>query len=76
MSLADLNGWWRRRSRRVWEGLRPPPIGVGELWRDLSWHRALYAEDGLPVREQLAFLGLRVVQRVSYNLGWYLGGRK
>lgn len=76
MSLLDLKGLWRRRSRRGWEGLRPPTLGVGELWRDLSWHRALYAEDGLPVRERLAFLGLRVVQRVSYNLGWYLGGRR
>jgi hypothetical protein len=75
MSLADLNGWWRR-SRRVWEGLRPPPLGLAELWNDLSWHRALYTEDGLPLRDQLAFLGLRVVQRVSYNLGWYLGGRR
>ncbi|WP_257450038.1 hypothetical protein [Archangium lipolyticum] len=56
--------------------MRPPPLGLTELWRDLSWHRALYAEDGLPLRDQLAFLGLRVVQRVSYNLGWHLGGRR
>ncbi|WP_395845347.1 hypothetical protein [Cystobacter fuscus] len=74
MSWVDLNGWWRR-TPRGWRGLHPPPLGPAELWSDLRWHRALYVEDGLPLRQQAMFLALRVVQRVSYNLGWRAGGR-
>ena len=74
MSLADLGGFWKRR-RRSWQGLRPPAATPIELWKDLEWHHALYEEDGLSRKDRLAFLGLRIVQRVAYNIGWYLGGR-
>ncbi|MBK8265196.1 MAG: hypothetical protein IPK80_28185 [Nannocystis sp.] len=43
--------------------------------RDLHWHRKLYEIDRLPWRTQIAFMGLRVVQRIAYNIGWWLGGR-
>jgi len=76
MSLVDLR--WLRRSgpRERWEGLRPPPARPDALWQDLQWHRALYREDGLDPRTQAAFLGLRVVQRLAYNLGWHAGRRR
>lgn len=74
MSLADLR-WLRGRIRPDWEGLRPPSALPDALLRDLAWHRALYEEDGLPRSEQCAFLALRIVQRVAYNIGWHAGGR-
>lgn len=70
MSLFDR---FTTNSRRGWNGLEPPPISVRTLLDDLRWHHALYRHDGLPPREVVAFLALRVVQRVSYNLGWYHG---
>jgi len=44
-----------------------------EILVDLRWHAALYAEDDMPVRDRAAFLALRVVQRLAYNLGWHAG---
>jgi hypothetical protein len=72
MSLADLR--WLAGGKKRWEGLRPPSALPGAIYRDLQWHLALYREDGLTWRERLVFAALRVVQRVTYNLGWHVGG--
>ena len=73
MSLFDRSV--RRRARaHAWNGLEPPPILPGEILDELRWHAALYRQDGLPLFTRLRFLGLRVLQRVSYNAGWYWGG--
>ena len=74
MSLADIT-WFRDRARTTWQGLRPPSALPSMIWRDLQWHRSLYQEDRLPLVDALSFLILRVVQRLAYNLGWYIGGR-
>ncbi len=73
MSLADL----RRRAgaRDATRGLSAPPATPRAIIEDLRWQWALYREDGLAIRERVAFLGLRVVQRLAYNLGWFVGGR-
>jgi hypothetical protein len=74
MSLFDRS-FLRRARARTWNGLEPPPISVAAILGDLRWHAALYREDGLPLRTRIGFLGLRVLQRVSYNAGWFWGGR-
>lgn len=74
MTLADF----RRRGRgpRTSRGFEPPPATFGAVLRDLRWQWALYREDGLPLRERVVFLGLRVAQRLAYNAGWWIGGRR
>lgn len=72
MSLADLK--IRSHRARALGGLAPPPATPRAIFADLRWHWALYREDGLPLRDRFVFLGLRVVQRIAYNLGWQLGG--
>ena len=57
----------------AWNGLAPPPLSVAEMADDMRWHAALYRQDRLRVATQVGFLGLRVVQRVAYNLGWWRG---
>jgi hypothetical protein len=73
MSLMDVGR--RRRRRGGPPGLDPPPATPCMIVRDLHWHRKLYEIDRLPWRTQIAFMGLRVVQRIAYNIGWWLGGR-
>lgn len=75
MSLADLR-WLRGHIRKDWDGLRPPSATPDQLLADMRWHLALYRQDGLGRRDKLAFLALRVVQRLAYNAGWRAGGRR
>jgi hypothetical protein len=78
MSLFDRSFSRRTGGRArgdMWSGLEPPPISVGMILGDLRWHAALYREDDLPFPTRLGFLGLRVLQRLSYNAGWFWGGR-
>jgi hypothetical protein len=73
MSLADFRSHFARR--RAPKGLVPPASTPAAILDDLRWQWALYREDGLPLRDRLAFVGLRVIQRVAYNIGWFVGGR-
>lgn len=75
MSLFD-RGAPRRARPSAWNGLEPPPIFAREMLGELRWHAALYRQDGIPLRARLGFLGLRVLQRVAYNAGWFWGGRR
>lgn len=75
MSLFDRRAPQRARAH-AWNGLEPPPISVSEILGDIRWHATLYRQDGLPLPTRLGFLGLRVLQRVSYNAGWFWGGRR
>lgn len=52
-------------------GLIPPKITVHSLIGDLRWHLLFYKEDGLSFNVVIFFLFLRLVQRISYNLGWW-----
>ena len=70
MTIADLKNAERDRSS---PGLAPPPATPQAILADLRWHWAVYREDGLPLRDRLAFLGLRIVQRLGYNAGWRAG---
>lgn len=54
--------------------MEPPRATPLTLWRDLLWHWRVYRMDGLPLTTRLAFLVLRVVQRLAYNRGWRRGG--
>lgn len=71
MSLMDV----RRSHIEGPPGLDPPPASVAAIWQDLTWHHRIYRMEGLPLMTRLAFLGLRIVQRVAYNTGWHKGGR-
>lgn len=71
MSFMDRR---RRAKVRGVPGLEPPRATPLTLWRDLLWHWRVYRMDGLPLTTRLAFLVLRVVQRLAYNRGWRRGG--
>ena len=55
--------------------LRPPRLTIPNLARDLAWHFQLYRRRGLSTERVVAFLLLRIVQRVSYNVGWREGAK-
>ena len=57
-------------------GLDPPSASPAAIWQDLRWHDRIYRMEGLDLGTRLAFLGLRVVQRLAYNRGWYERGRE
>lgn len=69
MSLMDL----RRGIGDGARGLDPPPHSPAAIWEDLRWHARIYRMDALDRGTRLAFLALRVVQRLAYNLGWHEG---
>lgn len=71
MSLMDV----RRSHIDGLTGLDPPPASLSALWKDLTWHNRIYRMEGLPLKTRLAFLGLRIVQRIAYNTGWHRGCR-
>ena len=54
-------------------GVAPPAATPGIILRDLRWHGRIYPEDGLPRRDRIRFLFLRVLQRVAYSVGWWAG---
>lgn len=60
-------------NRRPVGGLTPPAATPGMILRDLRWHGRIYQEDGLPRRDRVTFLFLRVLQRVAYSVGWWAG---
>lgn len=70
MSLFDR---FTTNTRKGWRGLEPPPLSLGVIFDDLRWHLALYRHDEMPPRDVVAFLALRVLQRVAYNAGWHHG---
>lgn len=70
MSLMDV----RRSHIEGPPGLDPPPASLSAIWQDLTWHHRIYRMEVLPLATRLAFLGLRVVQRIAYNTGWHRGG--
>ena len=76
MSLVD---WMFKRTEPDTEAddslFRPPPATPAMLLWDLRWHRVLYAMDRLGPLHTIEFLALRVVQRLAYNIGWWMGGR-
>jgi hypothetical protein len=57
-------------------GLTPPSAGPISIFKDLRWHSRIYREDGLSRFDRTAFLALRVLQRIAYNLGWRFGGER
>lgn len=72
MSLMDVG----RNSGDGPPGLDPPSARPSEILSDLRWHDRIYRMEGLDWRTRVAFLSLRVVQRLAYNLGWWEGGRR
>lgn len=69
MSLMDI-----KRGKNVGpQGLDPPSAAPAAIWEDLRWHHRIYQMEGLDLRTRLGFLGLRVLQRIAYNLGWHEG---
>lgn len=74
MSLMDIAGQGEPRPGPP--GLDPPPATPRTIIRDLIWHMKLYRIDHLPWSTRLGFLGLRVAQRIAYNLGWNSGGKE
>ena len=72
MSLMDVG----RNRKSGPPGLDPPSASLRAILGDLRWHARIYAMEGLDRRTQLAFLGLRIVQRIAYNRGWNRAGRR
>lgn len=56
-------------SRKDYDSLRPP-LTFREILIDLKahWHR--YALFNLSMKERIILIGLSIIQRISYNLGW------
>lgn len=59
----------------VWgyDTLRPPRLTPVGIVRDLMWELHRFRAAHLGVRTACAFLILRVLQRVAYNIGWWMG---
>jgi hypothetical protein len=55
--------------------LVPPPLTPWNVASDLLDAWRLYRKAQLPLRERVAFLTLRLIQRVSYGVGWLDGLR-
>ena len=53
-----------------YDTLRPPRITPVSLAQDLIWEIRWYRAAKLDFATSMEFLGLRVLQRVAYNLGW------
>ncbi|MDG6987524.1 MAG: hypothetical protein JRN71_07150 [Nitrososphaerota archaeon] len=53
--------------------LRPPRITPVSLAKDLLWEMHQYRAAKLNLATSMVFLGLRILQRVAYNLGWGSG---
>ena len=75
MSLMDLRLFRKRSPEDRRRGLEPPSANILAILADLRWQSALYREEGLSSLDRIIFLGLRVVQRLAYNAGWFWGGR-
>lgn len=56
--------------------LLPPSLTLSNLVKELSKADSEYKRAGLSVQNRVVFLGLRVVQRVAYNVGWAVGNNR
>lgn len=54
--------------------LRPMGLSPWEMTRDLVECWRDYRRNGIPAPQATVFLGMRVVQRASYWVGWRAGG--
>ncbi len=54
---------------REWWDLAPPPFSIREILRDLIdvWRDSF---SGAPLRQKLAYAGLRILQNVAYHMGY------
>ncbi|MCH8907590.1 MAG: hypothetical protein IH840_10910 [Candidatus Heimdallarchaeota archaeon] len=77
MSLLDINDVWANSTDVEWsyDTLQPPKLSVVTLHRDLKFHYRYYRMKNIPISQRLLLLGLRLMQRISYNLGWRLSAR-
>jgi len=58
-------------SSRPEDALRPPPLTIGNLARDLVRHIEVYGRNRLGLGTALAFSVLRLLQHLAYNRGWH-----
>jgi hypothetical protein len=56
-----------------YDTLKPPRITPVSLANDLLWEMRQYRAAKIDFVTSMKFLGLRVLQRVAYNLGWRSG---
>jgi len=56
--------------------LEPPRLTLRSLLTDLSWEIQQARESGLGFGTTACFLFLRTLQRIAYNAGWSIGGRR
>ena len=57
----------------TYDTLRPPKLTLYNVWKDLTWHYRRYKSHDLGTRTIIGFLLLRMLQRISYNVGWNRG---
>lgn len=55
--------------------LEPPRLTLRSLVKDLSWEAQQVRASRLGLGTICGFFFLRILQRVSYNGGWHMGGR-
>ncbi|MFQ6059884.1 MAG: hypothetical protein ACE5KV_01120 [Thermoplasmata archaeon] len=54
----------------TYDTLRPPKLTPYNTWKDLTWHYRRYRSRRLDIKTIILFLLLRMIQRISYNVGW------
>ena len=71
MSLLDIFHKYDRPST-IWDitTLTPPPLTIKSLVGELRYFNQFYKHLNLTIRIRIVFLSLKLIQRISYNIGW------
>jgi len=77
MTLFEFNNKTSEIKSSGWNSdtLRPP-FGIKEVLLDFRYQWFLYRSKQISIEKRLAFIILRIFQRFSYNLGYFLASRK
>lgn len=76
MTHFDLENWYEiEREDWTYETLRPP-LTFWRVLSDIRFHWFIYTKTIDSFKKRIIFLVLRIFQRLSYNLGWFLSENK
>jgi len=76
MTHCDLYSYYEIESSKWnYEYLRPP-LTFLEILSDIRFHWFIYRNNFDSILKRTCFLILRILQRISYNIGWILSSQK